>query len=112
MSQNTHVPSWTLRSKQSVSGLFLKCLKNPFDDADFSSHLTFNFLQWKHSGRNTLKYSCLDFPLVLVVKTVLPIQEAWVQSVVGELRSYMPQGAVKNKQTNKTSVLISHTTSP
>ena len=30
-----------------------------------------------------------DFPSNPVVKTVLPLQGMWVQSLVGELRSYM-----------------------
>ena len=33
--------------------------------------------------------------------STLPLQGAWVQSLVGELRSRKPCGAAKNKQTNR-----------
>ena len=42
-----------------------------------------------------------DFTGDPVVKTALPVQEAWVRSLVRELRSHMPYGAAKtNKKTN------------
>lgn len=44
-----------------------------------------------------------DFTGDPVVKTALPVQEAWVRSLVRELRSCMPYAAAKtNKQTKKT----------
>ena len=36
-----------------------------------------------------------DFPGGPVAKTVLSVQGAWVPSLVGELRSYMPHSMVK-----------------
>ena len=44
-----------------------------------------------------------DFPGGPVVKTLLPVQGAPVQFLVGELRSHMPRGA-RPKQTNKKTV--------
>jgi len=43
-----------------------------------------------------------DFPGSPVVKTLLPLQGAWVQSLVQELRSCVPHGMAKNKQTTTT----------
>ena len=36
-----------------------------------------------------------DFPGSQVVKTVLPVQGIWVQSLVRELRSHMPRSKAK-----------------
>ena len=33
-----------------------------------------------------------DFPGLPVIKNLLPMQGTWVQSLVRELRSHMPQG--------------------
>ena len=38
-----------------------------------------------------------DFPGCPVVKTALPIQGAWVQSLVRKLGFHMPRGVAKNK---------------
>ena len=40
-----------------------------------------------------------EFPGGPVVRT--PLQGSWVQYLVEELRSHMPGGKAKNKQTNK-----------
>ena len=42
-----------------------------------------------------------DFPGVPVVKTLLPLQRAQVQSLVGELKSHMPHSVVKQNKTKK-----------
>jgi len=42
-----------------------------------------------------------DFPGDPEVKSVFPLQGTWVQSLVGELRSCMLPGEVKNKPTNQ-----------
>ena len=42
-----------------------------------------------------------DFPGVPVVKTELPLQGARVRSLVGELRSHMPQGVAKKSKLKK-----------
>ena len=39
-----------------------------------------------------------DFPGSLVVKTLLPMQEAWVLALVRELRSFMPHDVAKKKK--------------
>jgi len=44
---------------------------------------------------------CGDFPSGPVGKTVLPLQGAWVPSLVRELRSRMPHGMAKNLKNNK-----------
>ena len=41
-----------------------------------------------------------DFPGGPAVKTVLPLQGTWVQSLVGELRSHMPRSTAKKKKKN------------
>ena len=45
-----------------------------------------------------------DFPDDPVVK-ILPVQGAWVQSLVGELRSHMLHGVAKKKKIKKHVVL-------
>ena len=42
-----------------------------------------------------------DFPGGPVVKTALPTQRAWVQSLVGELRSHKPHCAAQKKKKKK-----------
>ena len=37
-----------------------------------------------------IKMSVTNFPGGLVVKTTIPLQRVWVQSLVGELRYHMP----------------------
>ena len=39
-----------------------------------------------------------DFPSGPVVRTVFPVQWAWVQSLVQELRSHMMHGVAKKKK--------------
>ena len=46
-----------------------------------------------------------DFPGGPVVKTALPLQGPRVQSLVGELKSYMPWGQ-KTKQNKKTFIFF------
>ena len=41
-------------------------------------------------------YFLRDFPASPAAKTALPLQEAWAQSLVGELRSHVPQGVPRN----------------
>ena len=42
-----------------------------------------------------------DFPSGLVVNSVLPMQWAWVQYLVGELRSHMLWGCCKKEKRKK-----------
>ena len=46
----------------------------------------------------TLKKKFQEFPDSLVVRTALVLQEAWVQSLVGKLRSCKPCGMTKKKK--------------
>ena len=41
------------------------------------------------------------------LRLCLPVQEAWVRSLVGELRSHMPWGAAKNLKKKKKMTLKS-----
>ena len=45
-----------------------------------------------------IKTTVTDFPGGPVVKTPLPLQRAWVPSLIWELRSLMPQGASKKNE--------------
>ena len=45
--------------------------------------------------KRILKLIFLEFPGSPVVRTLLPLQGAWVRPLVGELRSCMPQGMAK-----------------
>ena len=54
-----------------------------------------------------------DFPSNPVVKTVLPLQGTWVQSLVGELRSYMLYSTAKRfkkrlKKKKKRQILVTN----
>ena len=51
-------------------------------------------LFWRMSGE-------LYFPGGSMVKTLLPMQEPWVQSLVGELRSHMPCSMAKRLKKKK-----------
>ena len=46
-----------------------------------------------------------DFPSGPVVKTVLPLQGAWVQSLVQELRFHKPHGVAKKKANSLTDLI-------
>ena len=61
-------------------------------------------------SRTTIS-SLWDFPTGAVVKTPPPTAGEQIQSLVRELRSHMPQGAVK-KQTNKTQLSFSDASFP
>ena len=46
------------------------------------------------------------FPDDLVIKARLPMQWAWMQSLVRELRSYMPHGMARKKERRQRRPLI------
>ena len=53
-----------------------------------------------------LKFSVdWDFPDGPVVKTLLPLQGAWVQSLDRELRSHKPHGMAKKKKREEKEIL-------
>ena len=56
----------------------------------------------KLEGLNLLKLFLGDFPVSPAIKTLLPMQGAWVWSLVRELRSHMPQGEAKRLKKKKT----------
>lgn len=49
----------------------------------------------KLDGLNLLKLFLGGFPVSPAIKTVLPVQGAWVRSLLRELRSHMPQDKAK-----------------
>ena len=55
------------------------------------------YVQFAKGGTCNLENIFGDFPGSPVVKTTLPTQGPWVQSLVGELRSHMPHSMAKKK---------------
>ena len=54
--------------------------------------------QWYAFGTQTLRVIQKDFSGGSGVKTLHPVQGAWVQSLVRELRSHTLHGTAKNKK--------------
>ena len=83
----SHTTIWRQHDQQ-VS--IVKGNKTPTLVNSLKKNTEFQGIPWQSSGQDS----------------VLPLQGAWVQSLVGELRSHMPRSAAKTKNKKKPSLYL------